>query len=69
VFDGLEALIAGRATVTEPVAHDPLDAVVQADPKVKEAIKKRREAEKQVREMRKREREAARAARERARKG
>jgi AcrR family transcriptional regulator len=68
VFDGLEALIAGRATVTEPVAGDPLDAVVQADPKVKEAIKRRREAEKQVREMRKREREASRNARERARK-
>jgi AcrR family transcriptional regulator len=68
VFDGLEALIAGRATVVERVAGDPLDAVVQADPKVREAIKRRREAEKQVREMRKREREAARNARERARK-
>jgi hypothetical protein len=69
VLDGLDALIEGRATLPEPAIRDPLDAVVQSDPKVKEAIKRRREAEKQVREMRKREREAARNARERARKG
>ncbi|HWM33200.1 MAG TPA: TetR/AcrR family transcriptional regulator [Pseudolysinimonas sp.] len=67
VLDGLEALISGR--VAPPVAPevDPFAAVVERDPKVKEAVKARREVEKHLREARKRERDMRRNARERAR--
>jgi AcrR family transcriptional regulator len=68
VLDGLEALIAGRATASADVVADPFAAVIERDPKVKDAVKSRREAEKHLREARKREREAQRNAREKARK-
>ena len=68
VMDGLEVLIAGRATPAPAVEPDPFAEVVERDPKVREAVKHRREVEKQLREARKREREMQRNARERARK-
>lgn len=67
VLDGIEALVAGRATPAPDVDPDPLAGAVQADPKVRDATKARREVEKQLRDARKREREAERAARERLR--
>lgn len=70
LLDGVEALIAGRATPAIVEQRDPLDAALTSDPKVKEAAKARREVEKQLREARKREREVQKQARERlARKG
>jgi hypothetical protein len=70
LLDGIETLIAGRAAPAVGEPRDPLDPVIAADPRVKEAAKARREVEKQLREARKREREAEKHARERlARKG
>jgi hypothetical protein len=64
ILDGVETLVAGKATgLTRPLS-DPV-ADVAHDPKVKEAAKARREVEKKLREARKREREMEKNARER----